>query len=158
MDTIEMLVALTASNNTSCSSLAWKILKGQSTIQNELKYTGTFMKYVLKGQYSDAIDQSDLDNRDAFGNGIINLVNEKEFAKLQEEVNYLIYKQNNPKLLSQLNSQLIKVADNYTSKSDNDFTRIQAWMTYFSTIRNEPQYINHLIEDELNFNNEFNSI
>lgn len=65
LNTNEMLAALTQSENHNCRDLARKILSGEKTIENELKYTGSFMTAVLKGDYAEAIALSDSLNRAA---------------------------------------------------------------------------------------------
>ena len=62
-ETRSMLVKLTLSKNEQCSMLALKLLANETTIENEYKYAGGFMKAVLNGNYNDAITRADNENK-----------------------------------------------------------------------------------------------
>lgn len=61
----EMIQKLTRSGNDSVRNLCNRILSKQTTIEEERRYTGSFMSAVLDGNYEDAIARADLDNRTA---------------------------------------------------------------------------------------------
>lgn len=61
----EMIQRLTRSGNDHVRALCNKILAKQTTIEEELRYTGSFMTAVLTGDYESAMQRADLDNRTA---------------------------------------------------------------------------------------------
>ncbi len=62
MDTQEMLKKISTSSNETCARTARKILNGETTIEEELKYEGSFMTAVLKGDYEEALNRADSEN------------------------------------------------------------------------------------------------
>lgn len=66
MDTNEMLKALAASGNMIVQIIAKGIISGESTIEHERKYTGSFMSAVLDGNFEEAVRNADNINLNAF--------------------------------------------------------------------------------------------
>lgn len=62
MNTQEMLFLLTTSKNEMIAQKAQNIIFGVTTIEEELKCCGSFMKCVLRGEYEDALRRADSDN------------------------------------------------------------------------------------------------
>jgi alanyl-tRNA synthetase len=65
MTTEEMLQKLVNSKNEGCAYIAKRILRKHSTIEKELEYAGSFMTFVLKGDYDNALKNADQHNRKA---------------------------------------------------------------------------------------------
>lgn len=59
MNTDQMLLKLTRSENENVRILANRILSGETTKEQELRYTGSFMTFVLKGDYDNALRTAD---------------------------------------------------------------------------------------------------
>ena len=66
MTTYEMLVKLTKSKNELIAKKSEDILLGVKTIEEEMKYCGSFFRAVLEGNYEDALRKADSFNRQAF--------------------------------------------------------------------------------------------
>lgn len=62
LTTDEMLHALTESNNDLVSSKARDILQGKKTKQEVMKYCGSFLLAVLKGDFEEALSRADRQN------------------------------------------------------------------------------------------------
>lgn len=62
MTTQEMLFLLTSSKNELIAQKAQKIIFGVTTIEEELKYCGSFLRCVLTGDYETALRRADSDN------------------------------------------------------------------------------------------------
>lgn len=62
MTTDQMLSLLMFSKNEIVAGKALKIISGEMSIQEELKYCGSFMKAVLTGDYEQALRRADADN------------------------------------------------------------------------------------------------
>jgi hypothetical protein len=65
MTTYEMLVKLTKSKNELIAKKSEDILLGVKTIEEEMKYCGSFFRAVLEGNYEDALRKADSFNRQA---------------------------------------------------------------------------------------------
>ena len=63
--TEQMLKVIANSKSENSAYLAKQILNGESTIEETIKYCGSFMKEVLKGNYYDALDRADSYNLQA---------------------------------------------------------------------------------------------
>ena len=61
-DAEEMLKALLKSSNKNCAELAKRILSEENTVEDELKYAGSFMTAVLKGNKEKALSLADGSN------------------------------------------------------------------------------------------------
>jgi hypothetical protein len=61
-----MLVKLTKSKNELIAKKSEDILLGVKTIEEEMKYCGSFFRAVLEGNYEDALRKADSFNRQAF--------------------------------------------------------------------------------------------
>jgi hypothetical protein len=59
----EMLQALTNSGNTLVAEKCKKIINGTINPKKEIKTCGSFMFAVLSGNYDEAMDRADFDNR-----------------------------------------------------------------------------------------------
>lgn len=62
MNTERMILALTSSKNELVAKKCLNIILGATTIEEELKYCGSFMKCVLTGDYETALLRADSDN------------------------------------------------------------------------------------------------
>ena len=58
-----MIEALAKSNNEIVADKCKRILNGQLSIEDALKYSGSFLTYVLKGMYKEAIQVADTHNK-----------------------------------------------------------------------------------------------
>lgn len=65
MTTQEMLSKLVHSNNELVATKAARILAGITTIEEELKYCGSFLRAVLTGDYDEALRRADSCNYEA---------------------------------------------------------------------------------------------
>ena len=63
MTTHQMLLAISHSDNEICADKAKAILNGETTIEHELKYSGSFMTAVMKGDFKRAMECADMSNR-----------------------------------------------------------------------------------------------
>jgi hypothetical protein len=68
MTTQQMIEALALSKNEVVASKCRKILDNETTIEQELKYCGSFMQEVLNGNYNEAIKRADMPNLQALNN------------------------------------------------------------------------------------------
>ena len=59
----QMIEALAKSNNEIVADKCKRILNGQLSIEDALKYSGSFLTYVLKGMYKEAIQVADTHNK-----------------------------------------------------------------------------------------------
>lgn len=60
-----MLEAIAQSGSDACRATAKDILVGNRTVENELKYCGSFMRCVYNGDFLAALDVADLENKNA---------------------------------------------------------------------------------------------
>lgn len=58
-----MIEALAKSNNEIVANKCKRILNGQLSIEDALESSGSFMTYVLKGMYKEAIQVADAENK-----------------------------------------------------------------------------------------------
>ena len=58
-----MIEALAKSNNEIVADKCKRILNGELSIEDALEYSGSFMTYVLKGMYKEAIQVADTHNK-----------------------------------------------------------------------------------------------
>lgn len=63
MNTQQMLEKLQYSKNEQIAHKCKAILNSETTINNELRYSGGFLTAVLKGNYEEAIQRADFENR-----------------------------------------------------------------------------------------------
>lgn len=59
----QMIEALAKSNNEIVSHKCKRILNGELSIEDALDTSGSFMTYVLKGMYKEAIQVADSENK-----------------------------------------------------------------------------------------------
>ena len=59
----QMIEALAKSNNEIVADKCKRILNGQLSIEDALDTSGSFMTYVLKGMYKEAIQVADTQNK-----------------------------------------------------------------------------------------------
>ena len=59
----QMIEALAKSNNEIVADKCKRILNGELSIEDALEYSGSFMTYVLKGMYKEAIQVADAENK-----------------------------------------------------------------------------------------------
>jgi hypothetical protein len=59
----QMIEALAKSNNEIVADKCKRILNGQLSIEDALESSGSFMTYVLKGMYKEAIQVADAENK-----------------------------------------------------------------------------------------------
>lgn len=59
----QMIEALAKSNNEIVADKCKRILNGQLSIEDALDSSGSFMTYVLKGMYKEAIQVADAENK-----------------------------------------------------------------------------------------------
>ena len=59
----QMIEALAKSNNGIVADKCKRILNGELSIEDALEYSGSFMTYVLKGMYKEAIQVADAENK-----------------------------------------------------------------------------------------------
>lgn len=154
MTTIQMLASLIESNNEVCSKKAIDILSGKITIEDELKYSGSFMKSVLKGDFQTALLCADQENIIALKNAIPVIGYEEGFAKTQEEVNFLIFKSETDKSfdiqkqIETVNKKLDEVCDNFDF--DNcSIERVKILKKYYEILRNNKEYEKWLLSKDV---------
>lgn len=70
MTTQQMIEALSKSRNEIVARKCQRILNGDTTIEAELKWSGSFMTYVLMGDFKNAMRSADYQNRQALENAI----------------------------------------------------------------------------------------
>lgn len=63
LTTQEMIEALVKSDNQNVAKTCSEILNGTKTIKEVIKYCGSFLNAVLRGDFEDAIDRADYSNR-----------------------------------------------------------------------------------------------
>ncbi len=63
--TKQMLTALLKSLNNNCASTARRILENETTVEAELRYSGSFMTAVLEGNVDEACKCADNSNYEA---------------------------------------------------------------------------------------------
>jgi hypothetical protein len=63
MTNLEMIKKLQFSKSEVTAFKCKQILNGQSTIENELKYSGGFLTAVLKGDFEEALARADFENK-----------------------------------------------------------------------------------------------
>ena len=63
MSTTQMLFAIAAKGSSASKLKAQKILEGKTTVEKEVLFCGSFMKAVLKGEYENAMQCADVENR-----------------------------------------------------------------------------------------------
>lgn len=59
----QMIEALAKSNNEIVANKCKRILNGELSIEEALESSGSFMTYVLKGMYKEAIQVADAENK-----------------------------------------------------------------------------------------------
>ena len=62
LNTQEMILALSKSKNELVARKCQRILNNETTIEAELKWSGSFMSYVLQGDYKGAMLHADYQN------------------------------------------------------------------------------------------------
>lgn len=72
-DTQEMLHAIAQHGSEPAKAKATAILKELTTIEEEIKYTGSFMTAVLKGDFLSALRCADRENKQA----LLNLIKKR---------------------------------------------------------------------------------
>ena len=70
MNTQQMIEALSKSKNEIVARKCQRILNGETTIKAELKWSGSFMTYVLMGDFKNAMRSADYQNREALENSL----------------------------------------------------------------------------------------
>lgn len=90
MTTKQMLEALLLSSNENCRRIAEKILSGYSTVAQEKKICGSFMKLVLSGKYKEAFIKADGHNKIAFLAYLLKERNLKTYTELVLSIDQLI--------------------------------------------------------------------
>lgn len=70
MTTQQMIEALSKSKNELVARKCQRILNGETTILTERIYSGSFMTYVLTGDFKNAMRSADYQNREALENAI----------------------------------------------------------------------------------------
>ena len=68
LTTKEMIQALSKSKNELVAQKCQRILNVETTILTELIYSGSFMTYVLTGDFKNAMRSADYQNREALEN------------------------------------------------------------------------------------------
>jgi hypothetical protein len=68
MTTQQMIEALTKSKNELIARKCQRILDKETTIEAELNWSGSFLTYVLKGDFKNAMQSADYQNREALMN------------------------------------------------------------------------------------------
>lgn len=66
----QMIEALSKSKNELVALKCQRILNGETTILTERIYSGSFMTYVLTGDFKNAMRSADYQNREALENAI----------------------------------------------------------------------------------------
>lgn len=70
LTTEQMIQALTKSKNENVGRKCQRILNKETTIEAELEYSGSFMTYVLSGDFKNAMRSADSYNRQALENAL----------------------------------------------------------------------------------------
>jgi hypothetical protein len=70
MTTQEMIQALSKSKNEIIARKCQRILNKETTIEAELKWSGSFLTYVLTGDFKNAMRSADPSNRKALENAL----------------------------------------------------------------------------------------
>ena len=68
LTTEEMIQALSNSKNELVARKCQRILNEETTIKAELKWSGSFLTYVLMGDFKNAMRSADYQNREALEN------------------------------------------------------------------------------------------
>lgn len=72
LNTQEMILALSKSKNELVARKCQRILNNDTTIEAELKWSGSFMSYVLTGDFKNAMRSADYQNREVLLNASYN--------------------------------------------------------------------------------------
>lgn len=70
MTTEQMIQALSKSKNEIVARKCQRILNEETTIKAELKWSGSFMTYVLSGDFKNAMQRADSYNREVLQNAV----------------------------------------------------------------------------------------
>lgn len=70
LTTEQMIQALSKSKNEIVAQKCQRILNGETTIEHELNYSGSFMTYVLSGDFKNAMQRADSYNREVLQNAV----------------------------------------------------------------------------------------
>lgn len=70
MTTEQMIQALSKSKNEIIARKCQRILNEETTIEAELKWSGSFLTYVLTGDFKNAIRSADSYNREVLENAV----------------------------------------------------------------------------------------
>lgn len=65
MTTLQMLEKLQHSKNEATAFKCKSILSGDTTVKEQLKYSGGFLTAVLKGDFDEALARADFENKQA---------------------------------------------------------------------------------------------